>query len=271
MRCVPRDAQLLMSWPFFSLSKAPRLQPIDLKLGGKAIWVEPGDQHGMAAIWDADILIWIVSQLTVARKGGRAFCPSLLLSPHQLLEFAHRGTGQASYARFKAALHRLATTRTTIAGLLPEPASLHAEKPFAWIRHWEQQVDRQGRSHGIVLEIAQPLLEIAADPRHLLTIDPGYFNLTGGIERWLYRMVRKHGGHQPGGWCFELRHLHRKSGSLSGFKRFAFDIRTLVQRQSLPGYTLSLEDSSSGQKLHFWPSIRSASPLPRSRLVVDKL
>ena len=37
------------------------------------------------------------------------------------------------------------------------------------------------------------------DDALVLTIDPGYFSLTGGLERWLYRIVRKHAGHQPGG------------------------------------------------------------------------
>ena len=34
----------------------------------------------------------------------------------------------------------------------------------------------------------------------VLTIDPAYFALTGGLERWLYRLVRKHGGKQKNGW-----------------------------------------------------------------------
>src|SRR3546814_18760914 len=40
-----------------------------------------------------------------------------------------------------------------------------------------------------------------------------YFRLTGGIERWLYRLVRKHGGRQAGGWQFDFANLNRKSRS----------------------------------------------------------
>jgi plasmid replication initiation protein len=32
----------------------------------------------------------------------------------------------------------------------------------------------------------------------VLTIDRAYFDLTGGLERWLYRLARKHGGRQEG-------------------------------------------------------------------------
>jgi plasmid replication initiation protein len=41
------------------------------------------------------------------------------------------------------------------------------------------------------------------------------------------------------GWRFDLRHLHLKSGSLSPFKRFAFELRDIVRRQPLPGYRLA--------------------------------
>ncbi|MFG1280364.1 replication initiator protein A, partial [Xanthobacter autotrophicus] len=82
-----------------------------------------------------------------------------------------------------------------------------------------------------------------------LTIDRAYFELTGGLDRWLYRLVRKHGGRQRDGWRFELRHLHQKSGSLSPFKRFAFELRDVIRRQPLPGYLLFLEVEIGGRLL----------------------
>ena len=65
--------------------------------------------------------------------------------------------------------------------------------------------------------------------------------LTGGIERWLYRLVRKHGGKQEYGWQFDFRYLHQKSGSTAKPYDFACDLRALVARQSLPGYVLGIE------------------------------
>src|SRR3989442_15678967 len=75
----------------------------------------------------------------------------------------------------------------------------------------------------------------------VLTIDPAYFRLTGGIERWLYRLVRKHGGRQPGGWQFEFQHLYRQSGSVARDYDFAPHPRALGGRQTLPGYQLGIE------------------------------
>jgi len=65
-----RDAQDLMAWPFFSLAKSKRVAPIDFRMGGTWILVEATREHGMATIWDADVLIWAASQLVEARDAG---------------------------------------------------------------------------------------------------------------------------------------------------------------------------------------------------------
>ena len=79
------------------------------------------------------------------------------------------------------------------------------------------------------------------DRRLVLTIDPGYFALTGGIKRWLYHVARKHAGRQAEGWRFDLRHLHTKSASTARFTDFALDIRRIAARQPLPSYRLAIE------------------------------
>jgi plasmid replication initiation protein len=93
------------------------------------------------------------------------------------------------------------------------------------------------------------------DDALVLTIDRAYFDLRGGLERWLYRLVRKHGGRQNGGWSFDLAHLHAKSGSLSPPKHFAYDLRDIVRRQTLPGYRLAIEAGLQGaERLSFAPA-----------------
>ncbi len=68
---APRDAQDLMTWPFFSLAKTKRVRPIDFRMGATWISVEAVPEHGMATIWDADVLIWAASQIVEARDAGR--------------------------------------------------------------------------------------------------------------------------------------------------------------------------------------------------------
>jgi plasmid replication initiation protein len=93
--------------------------------------------------------------------------------------------------------------------------------------------------------------------------------LTGGLERWLYRLVRKHGGHQRGGWSFDFKYLHAKSGSLSPLKHFTYNMREIVRRERLPGYRLRIERGLHGaERLHFTPIPVDAlaSPLRRRGL-----
>jgi len=92
-------------------------------------------------------------------------------------------------------------------------------------------------------------------------IDPAYFQLTGGIERWLYRVARKHAGRQPKGWHFEISHLHEKSGSLVRVSDFALQIRRIAARQPLPGYRLRIEWQGRRELLRILPAHLSTVPV----------
>ena len=105
-----RDAQDLMAWPFFSLAKSKRVKPIDFRMGEVSILVEAAAEHGMATIWDADVLIWVASQIVEARDAGRPTSRLIAATPHEILAFTRRGTGKAGYDRLKAALDRLQST-----------------------------------------------------------------------------------------------------------------------------------------------------------------
>ena len=118
----------------------------------------------------------------------------------------------------------------------------------------------RGRPLGIELILPDWFYAAVLDDALVLTIDRAYFDLTGGLERWLYRLVRKHGGKQTRGWSFDLSYLHAKSGSLSPLKHFAYDLRDIVSRQALPGYRLTFEKLGVGRELL---SFVSTSILPR--------
>lgn len=243
---APRDAQDLMAYPFFSLSKSHRVQPIDYAVAEVVIRVEAVPEHGMATIWDADILIWAASQLVEARDAGLRTSRLMATTPYEILTFIGRGVSSRDYQRLKAALDRLQST--TVATTIRQPASGRRHR-FSWINEWVERTDHLGKPAGIELIVPDWFYSAVLDDALILTIDPAYFSLTGGFDRWLYRIVRKHGGRQRTGWRFEFRHLYLKSGSLSPFKRFAFELRDIVRRQPLPGYTLSIEAEIGGKTL----------------------
>ncbi len=261
-----RDAQDLMAYPFFSLAKSRRTVPIHFEAGGVSLTVEGVPEHGIATIWDADVLIWAASQIVQAKKEGIAPSRLMVATPYEILRFTQRGTGRADYLALRAALDRLQST--TIATTLRQRERPNGGKRthrFSWINEWKECVrphgPLQGRSEGIELILADWFFSGVMEDALVLTLDPTYFQLSGGIERWLYRLVRKHGGRQPAGWRFEMRHLHLKSGSLQRPSDFALQVRELAQRQSLPGYRLSIDRSAGTEWLAFRPD--SSRPVDR--------
>ena len=257
---APRDAQDLMAYPFFSLAKSRRLTPIDFRAGPISIRVEAVPEHGMATIWDADVLIWAASQIVHARDAGLKPSRLMAATPYEILTFVGRGVSARDYQRLKAALDRLQST--TVATSIRQPAERRRHR-FSWINEWKETADAHGRALGIELILPDWFYVGVLDNALVLTIDRAYFALTGGIERWLYRLVRKHGGRQEYGWSFDFAYLHAKSGSLSPIKHFAYDLRDIVRRQPLPGYSLTIERTASGrERLDFRPS--SLDPLAQA-------
>lgn len=257
----PRDVQDLMTYPFFSLAKTKRVVPIDYSSGDVTVRVEGTHEHGLATIWDADILIWAASQVVEARDHGLPTSRLMTATPYEILTFIGRGTSARDYQRLKAALDRLQST--TVATSLRQTQSRRLHR-FSWINEWKERVEEGGRVHGIELILPDWFYSALTNDRLVLTIDTAYFKLTGGIERWLYRLVRKHGGNQKEGWRFDFRHLYVKSGSQARFSDFAIDLRAIVERQPLPGYRLHIERKQGGdERLVFAPATRA----PLSQLI----
>jgi plasmid replication initiation protein len=71
----PRDQRDLMERPFFSLAKARRTAPIHYETGDVRVEVYAVPEHGMATIWDADVLIWAARPRILASRPP-AFCAS---------------------------------------------------------------------------------------------------------------------------------------------------------------------------------------------------
>ncbi|MCQ9156820.1 replication initiator protein A [Acidomonas methanolica] len=243
---APRDAQDLMAFPFFSLSKSHRTVPIDYRTPDVTIRIEAASEHGMATIWDADVLIWAASHLVAARDAGRRTSRLMVASPREILSFIGRGDSARDYERLEAAFDRLQSTTVKTSLRQTDTGRLHR---FSWINEWSREIVRDGRMRAVELILPDWFYQAVLDDALVLTIDPAYFRLTGGLERWLYRIVRKHGGRQRGGWAFGLRHLYEKSAILSPFRRFAFEVREMAKRQPFPGYRLSVRHDRQGEEM----------------------
>jgi len=257
----PRDQRDLMERPFFSLAKAKRVVPILYEAGDVRVEVLAVQEHGMATIWDADILIWAASQIVEAENLGLRTSRFLRFTPYQLLTAIGRETGARDYKLLKGALTRLQSTviRTNI-----RQGENWRRHQFSWINEWEELSRADGRVEGMEFVLPDWFYRGVVDRSLVLTIDPAYFRLSGGIERWLYRVARKHAGRQPGGWLFDVPHLHEKSGSLVRVSDFALQLRRIVLRQPLPGYRLRIEREGRRELLRIVPTSQSTAPVDKA-------
>ena len=245
-----RDQRDMMERPFFSLAKKPRLSPIEYEVGNVWVEVSSNPKFGMATIWDADILIWASTQVTEALDRGLRPSRTIQFHPYNLLRSVRRGTGGADYVKLRAALERLTHTavRTNIRA--------HGKKTFAtfhWLESWTETVDEAtGDTTGMTITLPDWLFAGVVERGGVLSVSEDYFLLTGGIERWIYRVARKHAGSQEVGWSFTMRQLHKKSGSAARLSDFACDIRKVAANNNLPDYEITLTKNREGDEcLHF--------------------
>jgi len=250
-----RDAIDLMAWPCFALGKQPRLVPIQHEYRGDFLRVVPVSRGpALATIWDADLLIWAVSQLVEAHDRRLSISPALMVSGFQVLRFLGRGTGQTQYRQLTAALDRLAgsAVETSVGASLAVPAR------FRWIERWART------DGGLMITVSDWLLAGVIDRRRVLRVDPAYLRLSSGIARWLWRLLRRHAHEKSTGWEISLLALHARSGSLARSTDFFADLRRIARANALPGYRLSLVRRAGEERLR---AARSAEPIPSAAMV----
>ena len=244
-----RDQREMMERPFFSLAKSKRLKPIDYTSpdGKIFVHVSANPDYGMATIWDADILIYCASVLNDMKTRRVNEIPRVLkIMPYDLLRAIGRPISGRSYELLGGALDRLQSTtvKTNIR------AEHKREATFSWIDSWSQLIDgRTERSKGIALSLSSWFYDGVLMNGGVLSIDNAYFDITGGRERWLYKVARKHaGGAGEEGFAIALPTLFDKSGSEGQYRRFKFEIAAIVKRDELPGYALCLEEAATSRE-----------------------
>ena len=248
-----RDQREMMERPFFSLAKSKRVKPIDYRSPDGKLWVHvsASPDYGMATIWDADILIYCASMLAdMARRGVNDVPRKLHLMPYDLLRAIGRQPTGRAYELLGQSLDRLVATtvKTNIR------AENRREATFSWLDGWTRLVDEKTeRSRGMTIELSNWFWEGVMMTGGVLSIDRAYFDISGGRERWLYKVARKHaGGAGEAGFAISMPTLFEKSGAEGQYRRFKFEIAKIAERDELPGYALAIETPAGKSE----PSLR---------------
>lgn len=251
---APKDHTDMMERPFFSIAKRKRLRPIEYVNDDRSVFVKVSGmpEHGMATIWDADILIYCISRVVAARdRGDNDFGPSIFVTPYELLKGIARDTGGQNYAELIAAIKRLKTTtiETNIRG------GRNGLAIFNWLSEVEGEggkLDDPGQLKMLELRLSNWMFKGIMSGKGVLTLDREWFLLKGGLERVLYRIARKHAGDQPQGWLCRFDVLYKKTGSEEASRNFALRLRRLVAKNDLPRYAMKLTETVDGSPaVHF--------------------
>jgi plasmid replication initiation protein len=245
-----RDDREMMSAPMVSLAKR---SPAKLEWkgpSGQQVLITAGTSGSIATIYDFDIVIWAVSQLNAAvDRTGKPPSATITFRPYDLLKAIGRGTSGRDYEAFKKAIDRLRTTRiqTTIRRHRKDRM-----EDFNLLADFTLDEDEQGRPLGAQLTVPRWIHRAVVEGRDVLAIAPGYFDLSSGLDRFLYRLARRHAGNgrdNPNGWAFSFRDLHSRTGSPAPYGQFARDLRKAIARDALPTYTMTEEEGANGPLL----------------------
>ena len=264
-----------MEYPFLSLQKG-RSKPIKFESKGVNLSVHAPAEFGIATIWDWDLIIFAASHLNEAIEQGGAASPKVRFAPHDALRQMRRGTSGRHYQELAQSIRRLRVTTVITNVRYDDDAG--EERPFSWLASYKipKKYSRSTMTpedpHGDP-DPAQPW-EIELPPwlynailrrREILAVHPDYFDLTGGIERWLYRLARKAVPDKGGfpGISFRMETLLARSGSSRPLRNFAVDVRKIAERQSLPEYDIAINRDGPHELVTFVRNHGKSRRLPR--------
>lgn len=249
-----RDDREMMSAPMVSIAKRGQERIEWQGPSGQQVVITSTSDDSIATIWDFDVVIWAISQLNAAVERGETPSPIISFRPYDLMKSIgwcdNMGrVGGRDYERFKAAVSRLRATR--IRTSLRRRGKDRFED-FNLLSEFLLD-EKDGRPLGARMTVPAWIYSAVTESRRdVLSITPLYFELTSGIDRFLYRLARRHAGNgldNPDGWVFSFRDLHKRSGSSMRYADFAKALRRAHEKQAIPTYELIEERGANGDPL----------------------
>ena len=263
MGASPKHDLASMEHPLFSLSTRPDRRIVNYVHNDAEVTVTPSVK-GRATIFDADILIFCISQLMAAINAGKKTARTLTLTAHDLLLATNRETSGDSYRRLRDAFERLAGTRITTNIVTGETETTTG---FGLIESWEVvRKTRGGRMVSVKVTLSEWLYN-AVLKKSVLTLSRDYFSLRKPLERRIYELARKHCGSQPQ-WRVSVETLLKKSGSNSPRRVFRAMLREIIKKGGMPDYMVIEEP---GDIIAFSPKQAVIDPVTSPHLSVEAL
>jgi plasmid replication initiation protein len=228
-----------MRFNFFSLrrEKETELPRYD---DGKT-WIEVvGTKHGVASIWDKELLVYSASLLADKMNRGEKLQPRITFTAHDFFLTTGSTPGGSAYERLEESLARLKSTfiRTNI-----ETGGEGEDRGFGWLDEYKilYRRGRDGQKHmrAVELTLCAWLFRAIVQDKHFLTYSPKYFELPPVAKR-LYEIARSG---PPGGFRMNLGKLRNRVGTTQDLRRFKAELAAFSRhKRSLPDFGLALID-----------------------------
>ena len=163
------------------------------------------------------------------------------IAAYDMLRVTRRHTGKNGYQEIYDALFRLRSTTITTD---IQSGGERETRGFGWIDSFRilTKENKAGNRvmQGLEITLNDWTFRALVKDRRVLAINPAYFDLTGGLERRLYEIARKHVGRQAE-WKVSLLLLAKKCGTMQrNLRRFKFDLKELAELDRLPDYQMFL-------------------------------
>ena len=269
----------LMGTNWFSLSKQTlrTIREIKHTSGKDTIKVTGSADHGIATIWDQDILVFLISQLVHQRDAKTHDFRDresryIRFTLYDYLKWSGKtkqGSAGHQFELFTAALNRLQHTfvETTIHS--NDKTSMFR---FNWINemglvdyHGGDEVKNKRRAEFSCI-ISAWLFDAVVRKNLILTLNEDYFRLTSSLEKFLYLYARKSAGSQKSGWTERIELLHEKSASSNSLKRFRYDLKRIASKGRILDYSISIDESD---RVHFQKVIESQTVGEKTNESID--
>lgn len=238
-----RDDIDIMSMPFFSLSKTPQanLEPYERERSGKKVYIRvTAGEAGVATQWDADILMYLRTVLIDGMNRGEQPSNRVRFTVNDYLRSTGRSNGGVDYDRFLAALKRLQNT-TVFTNITTGDEIV--DQGFGWIQSFRFPRRKTAGGADVMaaceIVLSDWFFSLVITAGRAISVDPVYFSITGGIERKLFLIARKHVGSQSQ-WAVNLSTLYESLGTQMPLRRFKFELAKIIERGTLPHYDIEM-------------------------------
>ena len=205
-------------------------------------------------------------------------------APYDALRYMARGTGGKDYRELVQSIRRLSTTN--IITNIRQDDTHGTEGRLQWITDY--RIPKRYRANQFLtnlddgeadaarpwaVEVSNWIFQSVLRRKEILAVHPDYFQLTGGLERWLYRLARKAVPDRANDAAinFRMDTLYKRSGSTRPLRNFAGDIRKIAERQGLPEYGVHVHTDDRSELVTLFRDITKPRRMPRGvRVIAQK-